>query len=281
MISRASRLFFGLSAVSFFMAVLYGVVTEASSATTVGDTLGGDGAVNAVLGPLTLGYKGGVGDHIGYALLMGFALATAVMGAFSSAFRDGDAEALAEHMALDAAPAVNAPSDPNLWPAVAAVGAAVTTIGLASSPVLFVAGVVMLAISVIEWAVKDWSERATGDPEVNRAIRNRMAYPVELPASGVILLGIMAFSLSRLFLAVSKNGAIIVALVAAALIFAGAVLLSNLDRAQRRVALGLVLSVGLIAVVGAGVFGAARGERDFEVHHNDEHGSAVPTGETE
>ena len=35
----------------------------------------------------------------------------------------------------------------------------------------------LLAVVVVEWTVQVWADRATGDPEVNRAIRNRLMYP--------------------------------------------------------------------------------------------------------
>lgn len=280
MITRASRLFFGLAGVSYVLAVLYGIATEASKVGAVGDTLGGDGAVNAVLGPLTLGYKGGVGEHVGFVTLMAFAAASLLMGVVSSAFRDGDPEAIAELMSLDAAPAVTAPLDVSAWPAVAAVGAAVAAIGLAGTPALFVAGVALMVASGAEWAIKDWSERATADPEVNRAIRNRMMYPVEFPLAGVVLLGFMALGFSRLLLNSSETMAIVWALVFAAVIFTAAIVINALNGEARKMAVSAALVVGFIAVLGTAIYGAARGERDFEVHENDggtEHGSVIVT----
>ena len=97
----------------------YGVITNGIDHGGVWHVLTGDGAMSALLGPITLGYKGGVGDHLGFTMLMGFAVTCAAMGFTTSAFRDGDPEAVAEVSRLDAAPAVTAPADLSPWPIVA------------------------------------------------------------------------------------------------------------------------------------------------------------------
>ena len=53
MITTAAKWFFGLGLVSFVLAVVYGYSTGGNR-----------------LGPLTAGYYGGVGDHLGYTLLI-------------------------------------------------------------------------------------------------------------------------------------------------------------------------------------------------------------------
>ena len=63
MFTTGSKWFFGLGLVSLVLAAAYGWTT------------GGSG-----LGPLTVGYKGGVGDHLGYGLLLAIAM-VAVFGA--------------------------------------------------------------------------------------------------------------------------------------------------------------------------------------------------------
>ena len=77
MITTGSKWFFGLGFVSLVLAVAYGWTT------------GGNG-----VGPLTMGYKGGVGDHFGYGVLVTAGFVSLFLGALSLAVRD--AEALAE-----------------------------------------------------------------------------------------------------------------------------------------------------------------------------------------
>ena len=49
--------------------------------------------MNSIVGPLTFGWKGWVGDRVGYSVLMGFAAVMAALGGFSTAFRDGSGRA--------------------------------------------------------------------------------------------------------------------------------------------------------------------------------------------
>ena len=278
MLTRGAKLFFGLAIAGLFGALVYGVITNGLAHGGVVEVLTGDGAVNAVLGPLTVGYKGGVGDQLGYTLFMGFALSSAAMGFASLAFRDGDPEALAELAHSDAVPPVAEPNDLSQWPIATAFSAAVLTLGLAVNPVLFTIGAGALGICAVEWAIKAWSERATGDPEVNRTIRNRMMYPVELPVAGLILVAIIVFSFSRILLTLSKESAVWVASGIGLLMFLVAVLIGTRPQVRRNVVVATVI-VGALAVIGLGIAGAVNGEREIEPHHGEEgHAAAVIDG---
>ena len=96
MMTTGSKIFFGFSLVGLFAAILYGVITNGVDQGGIAHLLSGNGAIDAIVGPLTLGYKGGVGDHLGYAVLLGFSVNMAGLGVASLAFRDADAEALAQ-----------------------------------------------------------------------------------------------------------------------------------------------------------------------------------------
>ena len=279
MLTRGAKLFFGLAIAGLFGALVYGVITNGLAHGGVVEVLTGDGAVNALLGPLTVGYKGGVGDQLGYTLFMGFALSSAAMGFASLAFRDGDPEALAELAHSDAVPPVAEPNDLSQWPIVTAFSLALMTLGLAVGPVLFSIGAAALAIAAIEWAIKSWSERATGDPEVNRTIRNRMMYPVELPTAGLILIAIVVYCFSRILLTSSKDGAIWVASIIGLLIFAVAVLIGTRPQVRRGALVGALL-VGAAAVLAIGIYGRVKGEHPLEHEGGEgEHASAlVQTG---
>ena len=220
MFTRGSRIFFALALSAYLGGVLYGIITNGVSAGGVVVVMSGNGAVNAFLGPITFGYKGGVGDHLGYILFMSFAVCSLGTGLATSAFRDGDPEAVAELANADSAPPLAAPNDLSQWPVVAGFAATLMTLGLATNPVLFSIGAGALAIAAFEWTIKDWSEQATGDPEVNRAIRNRLMLPVELPIAGVLLIAITVFSFSRILLTSSKDGAVVAAALVGLLIFA-------------------------------------------------------------
>jgi len=274
MLTRGAKLFFGLAAVAYVGALVYGVITNGLGHGGVGEVLTGDGAVNAFLGPLTFGYKGGVGEHLGYTLLMGFAVCSAAMGFSSLAFRDGDPEALAELANADAVPPVSEPSDLSQWPLVTAFSLTLIVLGLAIGPVMFAIGCGALGICAVEWSIKAWSERATGDPEVNRIIRNRMMYPVELPVAGLLLGAIVVYCFSRILLSASKDGALIIGCVIGVVIFIGSVAIGTRPEI-RRGALVATLLLGAVAVVTIGIIGAVKGESPVEHEGGEEHASAL------
>ena len=63
-----------------------GIAVAALTAAVVGGyTSGGDG-----IGPLSAGYKGGVGDHVSYAILLGVAFVAIIVGALLTIFHDAD-----------------------------------------------------------------------------------------------------------------------------------------------------------------------------------------------
>lgn len=266
MITRGSRVFFSLALAAYGLAVVYGVITNGlADGNGVVSAITGDGAVGALVGPLTFGYKGGVGDHVGYALLMGFSFACLFAGGVSVAFRDGDPQAVAELTHADAVPPVAPPADLSPWPIVAALGAGITTLGLAIGSATFIVGLTVVGIAMIEWTVKAWSEQATGDPEVNRLIRKRLMHPVELPVAGLLIAVIAAVAISRIFLTSSKTMAWILASVLAAVVLVGAVLLSLMPQLKRTILVGVAVTLTVL-ILGMGIFGAVRGSREFEKH---------------
>lgn len=275
MFTRGSRVFFGLAIAGLLGGILYGIITNGIGAGGVIDVVTGKGSVDALLGPISFGYKGGVGDQLGYALFMGFAITMAGMGFTALAFRDGDPEAVAELANATAVPPVAEPNDLSQWPLVTAFALALVTLGLATNPVIFAIGCGALGIAAVEWTVKAWSERATGDPDVNRVIRNRLMYPIEVPAAGFLLIAIIVFAFSRILLTASKTNAVWIAIVIGAVIFGIAVLIGTRPQMRRSLVVGAVLVGGLVAI-GLGIFGAIRGERKIEHHEGEgEHAAAL------
>ncbi|MEE3206021.1 MAG: hypothetical protein VX243_05565, partial [Actinomycetota bacterium] len=59
-------------------------------------------------GPLSLGWKGGVGNHVSYTILATGAGVLALLGLVAVAFRDADAEAQADFLGLDEVPPAQA-----------------------------------------------------------------------------------------------------------------------------------------------------------------------------
>ena len=244
MITTGSKWFFGLGFVSLVLAVAYGWTT------------GGNG-----VGPLTMGYKGGVGDHFGYGVLVAAGLVSLFLGAVSLAVRDAEALAEAQVAGTQTVPAV-VPAGPSYWPAVTAFGVALVVIGLVASPVLFVIGLVALGVVLIEWTVQAWADHATGDPATNRQIRNRLMNPIEFPAAGLLAIGVVVAAFSRLFLSLSSDAAVWVGVgITGAIIVLGFFFASR-PRISANVIVGVLLIAALV-VIGLGIGGAVSGEREF------------------
>ncbi len=260
MITTGSKWFFGLGFVSFALAAAYGWTT------------GGSG-----LGPLTVGYKGAVGDHFGYGVLVTGAVLSLFLGVVVTAVRDADADAVAQVAGVDTVPAVT-PAGTSYWPAVAAFGAGLVVVGLVAEPVLFVFGLVVLGIVLVEWTVQAWADHATGDPETNRRIRNRVMNPIEFPAAGVLALVVVAVAFSRVFLALSADTTVWVGIAITAMIVAAGFLIAARPHISSNVIVGLLI-VAAVAAIGVGVAGAVAGARDIEEHEEEggsHEGALVP-----
>lgn len=249
MLTTGFKYYFGLSMALAFTAVVYGYVS-------------GGGNV----GPVSLGWKGGVGDHIGYTLLVGLATVTGLAGLVLVAFRDADPAAQAHLLGVDTV-ATNPRVTGSFWPVVGAFGLATVVVGLVLHAVVFGLGLVILAVVAIEWTMDAWADRATGDPEANRALRNRLMAPIEIPAAGALAIGVGVLAVSRVLLAVSSDMAVVVAGVAAVLVLAGGAIYAAKPGIGRNLVAWFAV-LGAVATLTAGVIAAVAGERDFE-HHDD------------
>ena len=255
MITTGTKWFFGLGFVTLVLSWAYGWTT------------GGNG-----FGPLTLGYKGAVGDHLGYGILLGTGLISFFLGAVTTASRDADAEAVAQIAGTETVPAVT-PAGVSYWPPVAAFGVALVVIGLVSDSLVFVFGLIVLGIVLVEWAVQAWADKATGDPETNRRIRNRLMNPIEYPAAGLLALAVLALAFSRVFLTLSADAAVWVALAAAVVVVGGGFVVAARPKISSNVVVGLLV-VGALVVIGIGIAGGVAGPREFHEHEEEgEHGT--------
>ncbi len=139
------------------------------------------------------------------------------------------------------------------------------------SSAVFVAGAVALALIVVTWTVRDWAEGATGDPDANDEVRERMIAVLTVPLAAVGIAAVMVLSISRVLLTVERLDAVVVAGAAAGLIFLSALLIAYVPRLGPRIVTAFLL-VGAVLVIGAGILSAVRGERDFEEHGPDQGG---------
>lgn len=255
MFTTGSTWFLGLGAVSFVLAAAYGWST------------GGDR-----LGPVTAGYWGGVGDHLGYTLLVSIGLAATFLGLVALVTRDANPSALAELAGTDEAPPAVPPAHVAYWPVVGAFGAALVVLGLVIGNVLFVVGFFVLVGVLVEWMVLAWSDRATGDPDMNHLLRARIMAPFEVPIAGFLVVAGSVAAFSRLLLTSSELGAVAMATMLGLLVLGLGAVIATKPKLSPNVVAG-VLALMAISIVTAGVLSAARGERFIERHEEDHSGA--------
>ncbi|MCP5025741.1 MAG: hypothetical protein GY929_05600 [Actinomycetia bacterium] len=268
MFTTGAKWYFGFAGGMLLAAWLFGIFS--------GDT---DNIVGSISGVVSLGYKGGVGDHLGYTIFVMGAAASFAMGVLAVMYRDGDAETAVAEAGEESLMAVPAQGE-SWWPIVGAFGLGITIVGLVFTPWLFIAGLFVLAIAAIEWTVQDWSERATGDAEVNRINRDRLMRPFEIPAAAAVTTALVVLSVSRVLLSSSRWGAVIIAGIASAVILLVAWLVAASEKPSRNLVAGVIL-LGGVATIALGIVGLALGERDFDhpagAEHEDEaEGDALP-----
>ncbi|MFL6205629.1 MAG: hypothetical protein ACJ739_09780 [Acidimicrobiales bacterium] len=252
MITTAAKWFFGLGLVSFVLAVVYGYSTGGTR-----------------LGPFTAGYYGGVGDHLGYTLLLSTTIGAVLLGITAVVTRDADPRALAELAGTEVAPAAVAPTYPSLWPLVGAFAVALVVLGLVISNVMFVVGAFLLLGTLVEWMVLAWSDHATGDPETNHLLRRRIMAPFEVPLAGFLIAAGAVIAFSRILLTSSEMGAVGVAIGIGVVVLAVGTLVALRPNLSHDAVVG-VLCLLALGVVIAGVASASRGERFIE-QHGEEH----------
>jgi hypothetical protein len=247
------RFYFGLAIVGYLGAIIYGIGT------------GGD-----PIGVATFGWSGGVGDHVGYAILVGVAASSFGLGVIEALLILPSPEELAAPD-REALPPAEAPLTTAPWPILGAFGVGVALLGLVTENVVFIAGCVVVVVTLIEWAVQTWSDKATGDAEVNRSIRSRLMQPFEIPVLGLMIVAFVVLGISRVLLALPKDGSVGFAMLAAVIILGAAILVSR-PKDTRNLVTGLLVAGGILVLAG-GVAAAIVGERDIEEHHAEEHGS--------
>ena len=255
MLTTGFKLWFGLCVVMVVAAVFSGYTTGGTET-----------------GPISLGWKGGVGNHVVYTLLMTGAASMAVMGIVSQAFRDSEPEAAIELLGIEEAPEAQTTIGGSWWPVFAALGLSISVVGLVVHAAIFITGIVIIVAIGIEWTMTNWSEKATSDPELNSELRERLMRPIEVPLIGVLGIGVLVLAVSRILLSSSAIGAVWVATTVGVLIFGIAFFISTRPSISRGL-IQSILFVGIAGILIAGLISAVVGERDFHhkgPDHNDE-----------
>lgn len=262
MFTTGSKWFFGIAGAAVVAALVYGGATNPSEV-----------GMSTFTGVLTAGYKGGVGDHIGYAILLGIAGAAIFLGATVAAFRDGDADAEAELLGVAEVPEVAAPVRGSYWPVIGAFGAGLVVVGMATSAVLTGVGVAVLAAVAMEWAITAWAERSTTDDEVNSGVKRRVILPFEVPVLGALGVGLFVLAVSRILLAIPKEAVYFLFGGAALAVLVVAAVFATRPKVSPSLIAGLCV-VGALAVLAGGIVSAIVGPREIE--HPSEESEGAP-----
>lgn len=219
-------------------------------------------------------YAAVTGDRNGLTLLASAGLAAAALGVAIFAFGGPDVDAGLADGAVPAAatPQVTQPARSSIWPLGAGVALGLLAVG-AAIPRLMVLGIVAALVVAGGWLAQVWREHPGWTPEMTERINDRFVVPIGLPATVITLAGIGAVSFSRVLLAVSKEAAVWIALLAAVAILGACAYVASRPR-MGRAALGTLASVSAVLVLASGVAGAVKGERQFHAAGGGEHGAA-------
>jgi hypothetical protein len=236
MITTGSKLFYGLSAIALAAFLLFGFLQEWNALAVVG--------------------------------LASAVVAFAFLGGLASYIRDGgvppgNAAAAAESPANQPSPARS------VSPIVGAIGAGLLVLGLVTDVRWFVAGLVFALIALVDWTVQAWAARASGDGTYNTEIRDRTLQPLQFPLLGVLGLGVIIFSFSRIMLTTDTDLGPVIFIAAASIITIFGFIFAARRRPGKHVVASLCV-IGVLGIVVPGVWAAAEGERE-ELAHEAEH----------
>ncbi|MEM8618184.1 MAG: hypothetical protein AAGF73_00540 [Actinomycetota bacterium] len=231
MFTTGTKFLVGATVVSIIVTVVYGVTQDG-----------------------VMGTVGLISASIALAMVTGVNLFTRDANVFVD-----DAAAVATCPASRPAPG------PSAWPLLFAIGAFTMVIGLVTVEPMFIIGLVIMLAGGAEWTAQAWAERASASTTHNREVRSRIANPIEYPIGGAAVIGIIAYSFSRIMLWLSKVNVVIVFSVVGACILAAAFFFAYRPNVKRSVMVG-TMSVAGVALVAGGVVTGVDGERDIHVH---------------
>jgi len=267
MLTPGFKLYFGIALFGLLGAFVFGVNTVLQTEVlSVRENLDEAGIISVLSGPFTIGWKGAVGNHLGYTIWLTMATVAGFLAFLLIAFRDADPEAVAQVAHTDSVPLTKAPGGASYMPVVGAFALGVTAIGYVANRGVWFAGLALLAAVVGTWTIRAWADRATGDDAINRQIYHRIIDPLRVPIVGAFLIAFLVLGLSRVLLAVpNKTSSSVIFGVAAVVFFAAIVGITFVPRLSRAVVV-VLLAVGGLAVLAGGIYGIAAGPREVEPH---------------
>lgn len=215
-------------------------------------------------------------DRLGLALLVGACVLAAVL-AGAGVVGTGAADRFVFTGDVDSGRSVAVPS--SFAPICAALGVGCVVVGAALGAPFVAAAIAIGVASGVGWFVSAGRQGPAYVPAVARRVSDSITVPFGLPVAATGLILVIAASISRTLLAVSKTASWIIVLVFAAAVFFGGILIAMRPRITRRMMVAAIavtlLSVGAMAAVGL-----AQGERSFEHHEKLGEGHSEKSGES-
>ncbi len=146
-----------------------------------------------------------------------------------------------------------------MWPIIGAFGAGLVVIGLVYDRRWFVAGLVVIVATIVEWMVQAWADRAVRRSRLQRRTCGAGCCIRSSSRSlGALAVGLVIFGFSRMMLAIPKSAAFGVFIGLGALVLVVAVILST-PRKLSGALVSSVLVLGGVGMLAAGVVGASHG----------------------
>ena len=225
----------------------------------------------------SLFYAGLSTDRLGLSLLLGAALLAAMLGG-AGVVATGAADRFVFTGDVDPGRSIPVPS--SLAPICAALGAGCLIAGAALGSAFVAAGIAIGIASGISWFVSSGRQGPAYVPAVARRVSDSVTVPFGLPVAATGLILILAVSISRTLLAVSKTASWIIVLIFAAAVFFGGILIALRPKITRRTMVAAI-SVTVLAVGAMAAVGLANGERKFEHHEKHGEGQGEKSAKTE
>lgn len=225
----------------------------------------------------SLFYAGLSTDRLGLSLLLGATVLAALLGG-AGVVATGAADRFVFTGDID--PGRSTPVPSSLAPICAALGAGCLIAGAALGAAFVASGIAIGVASGIAWFVSSGRQGPAYVPAAARRVSDSITVPFGLPVAAIGLILILAVSISRTLLAVSKTASWIIVLVFAAAVFFGGIIIAMRPKITRRMMVAAITAT-VLAVGIMGAVGLANGERSFEHHEKDGEGHSEKSAGTE
>ncbi len=239
---------------------------------TLGSKTFFSGAIVALV--CAIGVAFGTSDQATILLLVTASLALGLLGG-AVLFGAGAADRFSYTGGEDLRPA----RDPQatITPFICALSAGGAVLGIALGAPYLLMGGASVAACLAAWFSESWKDHPDYHGVLTKRVSNYVSLPFGMPVALLAVIGLVAISVSRIFLAVTHTQAWVVAIVVALLVFVGAIVLAAAPKMSKRTTMA-VAAVGTAMILGMGIYGIARGTHKSGEHGSEESGHS--TGES-